>query len=103
MTDRWAQLNYHHLLYFHLVVEEGGLAPAAERLGISHPTISEQLKKLEAQLGLRLFERRGRKLHLTEDGALVHEHARELFGVGAALMDAVDARRTGQVVHDLGG
>ena len=98
MADRWAQLNYHHLLYFHVVVEEGGLVPAAERLGISHPTVSEQLKKLETHLGLRLFERRGRKLHLTEDGTLVHDHARQLFGVGAALMDAVDARRSGRRV-----
>lgn len=91
-------LNYHHLLYFALVVEEGGLVPAAERLGISHPTISEQLKRLETQLGIRLFERRGRRLQLTEDGAVVHGHAKELFGVGAALMEAVEARRRGRTV-----
>lgn len=98
MTDKWMWLNYHHLLYFALVVEEGGLLPAAERLGVSHPTISEQLKKLEAQLGVRLFERRGRKLQLTEDGAVVHGHARELFGIGAALMEVVEARRSGRTV-----
>lgn len=98
MTDRWLWLNYHHLLYFAMVVEEGGLVPAAQRLGISHPTVSEQVKKLERQLGVELFERRGRKLHLTEDGTVVHEHARELFGVGAALMDAVEARRSGRTV-----
>lgn len=98
MSDRWLRLNYHHLLYFLMVVEEGGLVPAAERLGISHPTISEQVKKLEAQLGVKLFERRGRKLHLTVDGAVVHRHARELFGVGAALVEAVEARSSGRDV-----
>ena len=91
-------LNYHHLLYFVLVVEEGGLVPAAERLGVSHSTVSEQLKKLEVQLGLKLFDRRGRKLHLTEDGAVVHEHAREMFGIGAELLEAVEARREGRNV-----
>ncbi|MEM6675649.1 MAG: LysR family transcriptional regulator [Planctomycetota bacterium] len=98
MTDGWIQLNYHHLLYFLIVVEEGGLVQAAERLGISHPTISEQLKKLEAQLGVSLFEKRGRRLHLTDDGTVVHEHARELFGTAAALVEAVDARRSGRTV-----
>ncbi len=91
-------LNYHHLLYFMLVVEEGGLVPAAERLGVSHSTISEQLKKLEARLGVSLFDRRGRKLHLTEDGSVVHKHAREMFGIGAELLEAVEARQEGRNV-----
>jgi len=98
MSDKWMWLNYHHLLYFALVVEEGGLVPAAERLGVSHPTISEQLKKLETQLGLKLFDRRGRRLHLTEDGVAVHRHTRELFGIAAALMESVEARRSGRAV-----
>ncbi|MCB9919119.1 MAG: LysR family transcriptional regulator [Planctomycetes bacterium] len=96
MTDKWMWLNYHHLLYFALVVEEGGIAAAAARLGVSHPTISEQIKRLEAQLKVQLFERRGRRLQLTEDGKLVHDHAKELFGVGAALMEAIEARRLGR-------
>lgn len=98
MDDKWLRLNYHHLLYFSLVVQEGGLVPAAERLGISHPTVSEQLKKLEAQLGLKLFERRGRRLQLTDAGSVVYGHARELFGVGASLVEAVDAWRGGRTV-----
>jgi len=98
MTDKWMWLNYHHLLYFAMVVEEGGLVPAADRLGVSHSTISEQLKKLESQLGVRLFERRGRRLQLTEDGSVVQDHARELFGIGAALIEAVEARRSGRTV-----
>ena len=98
MDDKWLHLNYHHLLYFALVVQEGGLVPAANRLGISHPTVSEQVKKLEAQLGLRLFERRGRRLQLTEAGRVVYRHARELFGVGAALVEAVEAWRGGRTV-----
>ncbi|MEM7516662.1 MAG: LysR family transcriptional regulator [Planctomycetota bacterium] len=98
MTDKWLWLNYHHLLYFLTVVEEGGLVPAGERLHVSHSTVSEQLKKLETHLQVKLFERRGRKLQLTEDGTFVHGYARQLFGVGAALVEAVEARRSGRVV-----
>ena len=77
-----AWLNYHHLQYFTAIVEEGGLAAAAKRLGVSHPTVSEQLRKLEEQLGLRLFERRGRRLELTENGRVVYGFAEQIFGMG---------------------
>ena len=94
--DDW--LNYHHLRCFVAVVEEGGLAPAARRLSVTHPTISEQLRKLEANLGLELFDRRGRRLRLTDSGHMVYRHAAQIFGVGASLLAAVEARRTGRAV-----
>ncbi|MCU0673637.1 MAG: LysR family transcriptional regulator [Myxococcota bacterium] len=93
-----AWLNYHHLQYFTAIVEAGGLAAAAKRLGVSHPTVSEQLRKLEEQLGLRLFERRGRRLELTENGRVVYGFAEQIFGMGAALLDAVEGRREGRTV-----
>ena len=43
-------LNYHHFLYFYVVAREGGLAPAARVLGLSHPTISKQIRQLEGAL-----------------------------------------------------
>jgi LysR family transcriptional activator of nhaA len=98
MADMFAPLNYNHLLYFLAVVEEGGLVPAAERLGVSHPTVSGQLRKLQAFLAVDLFERRGRRLRLTETGEMVHAYARELFGLGAELIDALDARKSGRDV-----
>ncbi len=91
-------LNYHHLLYFATVVEERGLVPAARRLRVSHPTVSEQVHKLEDRLGLRLFERRGRRLELTEHGRMVYGYAEQIFGMGAALLDAVEGRRLGRAV-----
>ncbi|MEM7604514.1 MAG: LysR family transcriptional regulator [Myxococcota bacterium] len=91
-------LNYHHLLYFTAVVDEGGLAAAADRLGVTHPTVSEQVKKLEAQLGLQLFHRKGRRLQLTEDGKMVHGYAGQIFGIGSALLEAVEGRRVGSSV-----
>ncbi len=91
-------LNYHHLRCFAAVVEEEGIVPASKRLGVSHPTVSEQIHKLEDQLQLSLFERRGRRLHLTDDGRMIYGYAAQIFGVGSALLDAAEGRRTGRTV-----
>ena len=53
-------LNYHHLLYFWTVVHEGGVSRAAEKLRLAQPTVSAQVKLLEATLGQPLFDRQGR-------------------------------------------
>ncbi|MBX7097191.1 MAG: LysR family transcriptional regulator [Myxococcaceae bacterium] len=82
-------LNYHHLLYFFLTAREGGLGPAAKILRVSHPTISTQIKLLEDRLGTALFEKRGRRLSLTEEGRVVYRYAEEIFGLGRELVDAV--------------
>lgn len=91
-------LNYHHLRCFVAVVEEGGLARAARRLHVTHPTVSEQIGKLEAALGIDLFDRQGRRLQLTESGRAVFDHAAQIFGIGAALEAVAEARRKGRGV-----
>ena len=91
-------INYHHLQYFAAVVQEGGLTRAAKRLGVSHPTVSDQVRKLEEQLELKLFARRGRGLRLTDAGEMVYSYAEQIFGVGAALLDAVEGRHSGRTV-----
>lgn len=52
----------------HAVVQLGGFAPAAEQLNRSQSTISYAIARLQEQLGIRLFELKGRKAHLTETG-----------------------------------
>jgi LysR family transcriptional regulator, transcriptional activator of nhaA len=89
-------LNYHHLLYFWLVAKEGGLVPAGRILRLSQPTLSEQIRKLEQALGEQLFERRGRRLVLTEVGRVAYRYADEIFGIGSELLDAVRGRATGR-------
>ncbi|MFL5415379.1 MAG: LysR family transcriptional regulator, partial [Myxococcales bacterium] len=64
-------LNYHHLLYFWTAVREGGIARAAEKLRLSHPTLSAQIRTLEESLGEKLFQRKGRSLEPTEMGRVV--------------------------------
>lgn len=87
-------LNYHHLLYFHHVVREGSVAAAARRLRLAQPTVSAQIRQLEASLGAPLFRREGRRLELTETGALVQRYASEIFGLGEELLDLVRERPT---------
>lgn len=89
-------LNYHHLLYFYTVVREGGVAPAAQKLRLSHPTVSAQIHQLEDALGERLFRKEGRKLALTEVGKLVYEYADEIFSVGRELLDVLKGRPSGR-------
>jgi LysR family transcriptional activator of nhaA len=85
-------LNYHHLLYFWMVAREGGLAPAGKALHLSQSSLSAQIKRLEDQLGLSLFERRGRKLELTETGRVAYKYAEEIFGLGREMLEAVRDR-----------
>jgi len=94
MQQPW--LNYHHLLYFHTVVREGGVAAAARKLRISHPTVSTQLRLLEESLGEPLFERTGRKLVLTDAGRYAAHYAAEIFSLGRELVDGMGSRATGR-------
>jgi LysR family transcriptional regulator, transcriptional activator of nhaA len=89
-------LNYHHLLYFWTVVREGGLAKAAARLRLAHPTVSGQVHALEDALGEKLFQKQGRRLVLTEMGTLVYGYADEIFSLGRELLDTVKGRPTGR-------
>lgn len=87
-------LNYHHLLYFWMVAKEGGITPAAEQLHLSQPTLSTQIQKLEKSMGVKLFERKGRTMLLTDTGQTVFKYADEIFSLGRELTDAVRGRPT---------
>jgi LysR family transcriptional activator of nhaA len=92
-------LNYHHLLYFWTVAREGGVARAAARLRLAHPTVSAQVKLLERALGEPLFRRAGRRLELTGLGRVAYRYADEIFGLGRELLDTVRGRPTGRPVR----
>lgn len=87
-------LNYHHLLYFWMVAKEGGLGPAGQVLRLSQSSLSGQIKQLEGQLGVALFERRGRKLELTDTGRIAYKYAEEMFGLARDMLDALQDRPT---------
>jgi LysR family transcriptional activator of nhaA len=95
-----AALNYHHLLYFRAVAHEGNLTRAAERLGVAASALSAQIRELEARLGHALFERRGRRLLLTEAGRIALDHADAVFSAGEELVATLrGAGRARQVLR----
>jgi LysR family transcriptional regulator, transcriptional activator of nhaA len=87
-------LNYHHLRYFWIVAKEGSLARAADRLRVSQPSISGQIRELETAFGQRLFKKEGRKNVLTDAGLMVQRYAEEIFSLGGELLNAVYERPT---------
>ena len=84
-------LNYHHLRYFWTVAREGSLARAAAALNVSQPSISGQIRELEAAVGQPLFRRQGRNNILTETGQLVQRYADDIFLLGGELLDELQA------------
>lgn len=68
-----------HLHYFMAVCEELHFTRAAERLGISQPTLSQQIKVLEGEMGMPLFDRIGKKIALTQAGALLKDYAARMI------------------------
>lgn len=87
-------LNFHHLLYFWLVIREGGIVPAAKVLRLSHPTVSTQIHALEERLGETLLTKAGRKLVPTEVGSVVFRYADEIFTLGGEMLGTVQGRGT---------
>ncbi len=92
-------LNYHHLLYFWTVAREGTIARAGEKLHLGQPAISSQLKQLESSLGVKVFQKNGRNLELTETGRMVYRYADEIFSLGRELLDTIKGRPTGKAIR----
>ena len=92
-------LNYHHLYYFKVIALEGSIAKASEKLRLGQPTLSSQLKQFELSLGVDLFERRHKKLILTETGKIVQDYANEIFRIGAEMMEVVHDALPAKRIH----
>ena len=78
-------MELHQLRYFVAVADLGNFTRAAERCFVSQPSLSQQIIKLEKELGQPLFDRLGRSVRLTEPGRALYQRARAVLN---ALEDA---------------
>ena len=72
-------IEIRHLRYFLAVAEAGNFSRAADRLGVSQPNVSQQMRDLEEALRVGLFQRRGKRILLTSAGLIFQEHARSIL------------------------
>ena len=77
------------LRYFLMVAREQSFTKAAEQLNITQPTLSRQLSALESELGVKLFDRRGRNLTLTGEGVLLKRRALEIVDLEDSILSEI--------------
>lgn len=74
-------MNLKQFKYVNVLETAGSFAKAAEQLGISQPSLSQYIKKIEQQLGAELFDRTGGALRLTDAGRIYLEAGREILNL----------------------
>lgn len=72
-------MEIHQLRYFTAIVRAGSFTRAAEQLGITQPSLSQQIRRLEKQIGNPLFERLGRSVRLTAYGEALRQPAADIL------------------------
>ena len=89
-------MNLRYLQTFVSIVDAGSIARASTRLNVSQPAASRQVLALEAELGVRLFDRIGRRLHLTSQGEELLRQSRRLLMEADVLSARARALKGGQ-------
>jgi LysR family transcriptional activator of nhaA len=82
--------NYNHLWYFWMVAREGSISAATAKLDVTQPAISSQIARLERSLGFKLFEKSGRGLALTPNGATMYAYADEIFALAREMQETLE-------------
>ncbi len=86
-----ARMELRHLRYFVAVAEEGNISKAAQRIHLTQPALSRQIKSLEDEIGLCLLERKANSVQLTEPGQTLLREAREVLARADQALERVRA------------
>ncbi|HUJ82958.1 MAG TPA: LysR substrate-binding domain-containing protein [Candidatus Acidoferrales bacterium] len=90
-------MELHHLRYFLAVAEDLSFTSAARRLKMAQPPLSRQIQSLESELGVQLFERRSRKVFLTDSGLQFMTAARLVLEQAQLAVDVARQSRNGEL------
>lgn len=92
-------MELRHIYTFQAIVKEGSFLRAAEKLMYAQSTITLHIQQLEAELGVKLFIRQGKKVHLTEAGRSLQEQADSLVARAMALQQTMFDLVAGEAGH----
>lgn len=87
-------INFHHLRVFYHVAKNLSYTLAARDLYISQPAVTKQVKALEDTWNLKLFNKRGAKIYLTEEGKALSEYAAKVFSYEKEIELAAEELKT---------
>jgi DNA-binding transcriptional LysR family regulator len=99
VADWSITLELRHLRYFIAVAEDGSVTRAARRLNMEQPPLSQQIRKLETELGVRLFDRVAKRVVLNAAGRQFLEDARHTLDAAAAAIERVRRFDRGEQGH----
>jgi DNA-binding transcriptional LysR family regulator len=96
---RMRRLSLRQLIYFTELQQQGGFSRAAEALGISQPTLSQQIAQLEETLGVSLIQRGNKVLKLTDEGELFLSQLRRVLATLGDAIDKLDGERRSKILR----
>ena len=86
-------LNFNQLRVFYYAAKHLNYTAAASELFISQPAVTAQVKSFEEFCNLKLFKKRGRRIHLTDEGKSLYEHATKIFKFEKEIENVIDDMR----------
>ena len=90
-------MDTRQLAAFVAVVDKKSFSQAAERLGVTQPAISLQIRSLEDRLGRRLLDRSGRRVEPTEAGLVLYKRAQRMLQIEEQLEEELAQEETGEL------
>jgi len=86
-------INFNQLRTFCQAAKHGSYTTAAEKLYVTQPAVTAQMKLLEDHCNLKLFKKRGRKVYLTDEGKTLYQYARKIFDYEKEIEDVIEEMR----------